>query len=268
MMNSSRIFGVLCFALIAFCGVLKATAATYYVSPTGNNSANGLSEATALATPQAAINKAVSGDTILIRGGNFPVGVGAMTFDPAKHRGSDTAWLTIKNYPGETPVFKWTRATANYCAVWLTDATHVEVSGLTLFGWNDEITLAEAEADTTGSLLYNSVAFQADGRDKRNSSGVKTLTRNSSNRPHHFRVIGNRLFGNKSLVIWRAVGYLSDGNGIIIDDFRNTQNSVTYRGVYTGRTLVANILAVNNGGSGIHTFLCDNVDIVHNTANG
>lgn len=315
-------------ALLFLLGLGSLDAATtFYVSPTGNNASSGLTEATALATPQAAINKAVSGDTILLRGGNYPVGVGGMTFDASRHRGSDAAWLTIKNYPGEQPVFKWSRATAIYCAIWLTEATHVEISGLTLIGWNDEITLEEAQADTTASLLFNAVGIQADGRDKADAFGNITLARDANSRPHHFRLIGNtirnfsgggisfiqsdylhlegntvencswysiwagsgisiwqawnldnttndyrirlvgnRLFGNKALVVWKAKGYLSDGNGIIVDDFRNTQQSVTYRGVYTGRTLVANNLAVNNGGSGIHAYLCDNVDLVHNTA--
>jgi parallel beta-helix repeat protein len=306
-------------AFLASCPGALAT--TFYVAPApvGQNSADGLTEATALDTPQAAINKAFSGDTILLRGGNYPVGVGAMSFDSARHRGSDTSWLTIKNYPGEQPVFKWSRATANYCAIWLTDAAYVEISGLTLVGWNDEITLSEAQADTTASLIFNAVGIQADGRDG-------TVTRDSTNRPHHFhiigntirnfsgggisfiqsdylelsgntvedcswysiwagsgisiwqawnfdstnadyriRVTGNRLYGNKALVIWQSRGYLSDGNGLIIDDFRNTQNS-SPRGAYSGRTLVANNLAVNNGGSGIHTYESDNVDVVHNTA--
>ena len=70
-----------------------APAATFYVSPTGNNAATGLTEATALATPQAAIDQAVPGDTILLRGGNYPLGAGRMAFNPLKHRGSDSAWL-------------------------------------------------------------------------------------------------------------------------------------------------------------------------------
>jgi len=297
-------------------------AVTYYVAPTGDNTASGLTVETPLATPQAAIDRAVPGDTILLRGGIYAGGTGVMRFDAAQHRGSPNAWLTIKAYSGETPVLRWSRATAHYMGIWLTDAAYVEISGLTLEGWMDEITLEEARADAEaqlGSPLFNAGAIQADGRDTR------TITRTDANRPHHFRingntirkfpgggisfiqsdyihiegntiedtgwysiwagsgisiwqswnldqsiegyrirVIGNRLFGNKTLVEWAAIGALSDGNGIIIDDFRNTQNK-SQRGAYTGRTLVANNLCVNNGGSGIHSFLSDRVDIVHNT---
>ena len=56
----------------------------------------------------------------------------------------------------------------------------------------------------------------------------------------------------------------SDGNGIIIDDFRNTQYSSTY-GKYTPTTLVENNLVIGNGGAGIHIFLTDNVTTRNNT---
>jgi parallel beta-helix repeat protein len=55
---------------------------------------------------------------------------------------------------------------------------------------------------------------------------------------------------------WAKIGKFSDGNGIIVDSVRR----------YRGRILVANNVAVNNGGSGIHSFKSDRVDIVNNTA--
>ncbi|MCS6243868.1 MAG: right-handed parallel beta-helix repeat-containing protein [Opitutus sp.] len=87
----------------------------------------------------------------------------------------------------------------------------------------------------------------------------------TSTADYRIKILGNRVFGNKSQMIWSATQSVSDGNGIIIDDGRNTQNDSTL-GAYTGKTLVANNLVVNNGGSGIHTYRSDNVDIVHNTA--
>lgn len=77
-------------------------------------------------------------------------------------------------------------------------------------------------------------------------------------------VTRNVCYDNRSLVAWVATGMLSDGNGIIIDDSKNTQNSSPL-GAYTGRTLVANNLCFNNGGSGIHAFSSEHVDIVNNT---
>ncbi|MBC8140271.1 MAG: right-handed parallel beta-helix repeat-containing protein [Armatimonadetes bacterium] len=60
---------------------------------------------------------------------------------------------------------------------------------------------------------------------------------------------------------------VTDGNGIILDDYSNKQDFGGGSGKpYTGRTLIANNVVFGNGGSGIHTFLTHNVDIVHNYA--
>lgn len=78
-------------------------------------------------------------------------------------------------------------------------------------------------------------------------------------------VRNNRVFRNETRVPWLEVGRISDGNGIIIDDLRNTQINTA---PYTGRTLVANNVSYENGGSGIHAFSSDRVDIVNNTVYG
>lgn len=61
---------------------------------------------------------------------------------------------------------------------------------------------------------------------------------------------------------------VTDGNGIIIDDFSNSQawGGSGNKQPYRGRTLVANNVVFANGGSGIHSFKSSNVDIVHNYA--
>jgi len=74
----------------------------------------------------------------------------------------------------------------------------------------------------------------------------------------------NRSFNNRSLVDWMATNKLSDGNGIIIDDLRNTQNKSTL-GVYRGGVRVENNLSYNNGGAGINVYLSDQVDLINNT---
>lgn len=56
---------------------------------------------------------------------------------------------------------------------------------------------------------------------------------------------------------------ITDGNGIIIDNFREFTE-----GGYTARTLVENNVVYNNGGRGIHILKSDFVDVVHNTIVG
>lgn len=75
----------------------------------------------------------------------------------------------------------------------------------------------------------------------------------------------NKVYNNRQNIPWIVTGTLTDGNGIIIDDSRNTQNG-SKLGAYTGRTLVENNISFKNGGSGIHTYSSDHVDIVNNTA--
>ncbi|GAA4347340.1 hypothetical protein GCM10023185_02390 [Hymenobacter saemangeumensis] len=82
---------------------------------------------------------------------------------------------------------------------------------------------------------------------------------------YHMLVRNNRCFGNRLYVKWIGMCEITDGNGIIIDDTRNTQNGSAL-GAYQSRTLIANNVVVNNGGSGIHAYSSDHVDIVNNTA--
>jgi hypothetical protein len=82
---------------------------------------------------------------------------------------------------------------------------------------------------------------------------------------HKIIVQRNKSYDNDSKVKWQVGCKFSDGNGIIIDDTRNGQNTSSY-GVYAGKTLVANNIASNNGGSGIHAFASNNVDIVFNVS--
>ena len=75
---------------------------------------------------------------------------------------------------------------------------------------------------------------------------------------------------NRTMVAWQprwepdaAKAFVSDGNGIIIDDFIQHQPGGPSE-PNAGRTLVQNNLSHHNGG-GIHVFASDRVDVVNNT---
>jgi hypothetical protein len=76
-------------------------------------------------------------------------------------------------------------------------------------------------------------------------------------------ILGNLTYSNREYVPFYSAGEITDGNGIIVDDNKNTQSSNV---PYGGRTLVANNISYMNGGSGIHTYASAHVDIVFNTA--
>lgn len=82
---------------------------------------------------------------------------------------------------------------------------------------------------------------------------------------YHNFIRRNKCFNNFSYVPWLKTCTFNDGNGIIVDDFRQRQNG-SKLGEYRGRTLIENNICWYNGGTGIHTFQSDHVDIINNTA--
>ena len=77
-------------------------------------------------------------------------------------------------------------------------------------------------------------------------------------------ITGNTCYRNENFIPFFVAGTITDGNGIIIDDSRNTQNNSTL-GIYLGKTYVANNLVFDNGARGIHCYESDNVLIINNT---
>jgi hypothetical protein len=76
-------------------------------------------------------------------------------------------------------------------------------------------------------------------------------------------VRNNIVYNNKALVKWIDKEDYSDGNGIIIDDNKNTQISGT---PYKGSFLVENNLSYLNGGSGIYVMSSENALFRNNTS--
>ncbi|MEH2060689.1 MAG: right-handed parallel beta-helix repeat-containing protein [Nostoc sp.] len=111
------------------------------------------------------------------------------------------------------------------------------------------------------NVVFNNAWYSVYG-----CSGISMLSNWNfdNNQGYKMFVTNNKAYNNRMYIPWIAVGKITDGNGIIIDSSRNENNPKL--GAYKGRTLVKNNLTFNNGGSGIHAFLSDHVDIVNNTA--
>jgi hypothetical protein len=94
-------------------------------------------------------------------------------------------------------------------------------------------------------------------------SGISILTARDSDagngKTYKIRITGNTVHDNETKVKWERCKCYSDGNGIIIDTLKSETP-------YQGRVLVANNVTYDNGGSGIHSYKSQHVDIVHNTA--
>lgn len=80
-----------------------AHAATYYVSTTGNNSSDGLTESTPWRTIGKATSTMVEGDTTYVRGGTYDT----ETTVRFNRTGTSSAPIKLLNYPGESPVLDW-----------------------------------------------------------------------------------------------------------------------------------------------------------------
>ena len=125
--------------------------------------------------------------------------------------------------------------------------------------------ISSIQADYTtieNNLVYNNAWYMMYG-----GSGISILTPFDSDTVSSYKNIvrNNICYTNKTTIPWYSERKLSDGNGIIID-----VNQYPYGGApggvqYRGRTLVENNLCVNNGGSGIHSFRANHVDIINNT---
>jgi len=99
----SKVLALLSASLACFCLFLasgRASAAEYYVSPTGSDSNPG-TQASPFATLQKGNNSASAGDTVWLRGGTYNT-TGQITL--SKSGTSDTSRTKIWAYPGEVPV--------------------------------------------------------------------------------------------------------------------------------------------------------------------
>ncbi|HEV7300317.1 MAG TPA: right-handed parallel beta-helix repeat-containing protein [Tepidisphaeraceae bacterium] len=293
----------------------------YYVSPTGSDDNDGLTENTPFKLPQKAVDLAKPGDIVLLMDGEYhrtepnTVQDGIMHIESA---GEPDAWIVVKNYPGHTPTII---NVDSWCAIRIggtvrnekykdTPPAYLELRGLHVRGQADRV-MANYK-DDIGKPLPTTNGNGISGNGLRGGKG-----------PHHVRIadclaeycpgggIGltdadwvtyennvsrynswftiyatsgmgtmgtfnfdttsnvyktllrnNRVSWNRTYIMWKHIGKVSDGNGIIIDSIvMPTQNAA-----YLGRTLVQNNVATHNGGSGIHAFKAHQLDIINNTA--
>lgn len=109
-----------------------AGATIYYVSTTGNNANNGLSESTPKRTIVHCVDLMVAGDTCLVRSGTY-VETETIRF---RRSGSSSAPIQLLNYPGESPIVDWpSTATTNRVLIEHSSGRNVAMGWLTIAGF-------------------------------------------------------------------------------------------------------------------------------------
>jgi hypothetical protein len=281
-------------AASAQAGVDEASPNTLFVRPDGNDAANGRTVATAWRSLQGALARVQPGQSLYVLNGTYQQArcshcgshFRLAPADNGRQPRAD-APIRILAYPGHNPIIRATTGTAIEVV-----GSHLELSGFTIRGegfsatnnWGFGI-MAETGQNirltnntisgvpkagivglhTSGLTIANNTVFNTSLWSPDADSGISILwPRNLGVTPgadgYHDRVINNVVFGNENRVptpSYAPPGLVSDGNGIIIDQTTTTG--------YTGRILVMNNLAVNNGGKGINVFMSRNVDVLHNT---
>ncbi|WP_228058431.1 right-handed parallel beta-helix repeat-containing protein [Nostoc sp. LEGE 12447] len=282
--------------------ISQVTTTTYYVSGSGSDKNSGLTPSSAFRTIQRAADLTSPGTTVLIMDGVYKNTYSSGSALVIKRSGTANSWITYKAYPGNKPKIQhngWNGISIE------NGASYIEINGLEVAGNNTNITLSYALSQkyNTSNPLTSGNCINIDGRKNGRShhirilnnkvhdcggagisviesdyvtvdnnevynnawyspygaSGISLLNNWNYDKNLNYRmyVTRNKVYNNQMFVPWYYNGKFQDGNGIIVDKSRDNG--------YQGRTLIANNISYKNGGTGIHTFSSDHVDIVHNT---
>ena len=263
---------------------------TWYASPNGGTNAAG-TRADPLAL-QSAFNSMSGGDEVVLLDGTYFTDNEVGIYFRSGTAGQPTLIRAENRWGAKIST------TAQYQAFTIQDSDYVTVdgieveitdpstqsftntSGFSTFRSN-HITIKNCYAHDFGCngfsfqsgdyfTLENSVARDNAKQSQLNCSGIsiyqpKQLDQNDG---YHMIIRNNVSFENEVNIPFVngdvSADQPTDGNGIILDDFNNTQNGST-NGKFTGASLIENNLCYNNGGAGIKVFETENVMVRNNT---
>jgi len=246
--------------------------ATYYVSVTGDNSGNG-----SQAAPWRTISKAMwalePGDEVVVGSGTYN------EFVRIAKSGTADAYITIRSaeeggariVPPESADFG-VHIQGDYVKLDGFEVSGAKRAGITTNLAHHIVISNNVSHDNGGHGIsatrsdYVTISGNVTYDNARTGpySGIsvfhpENITGNTSDTGFRIIVRDNVSYGNLT-----RTGPHSDGNGIIMDDFRSTQDPE--RAPYLFRSLVENNLVYDNGGKGIQVDWTDYVTVRNNTA--
>lgn len=268
-------------ALIFIVLINNVWSATYFVSNTGNNMASGSSSAPFL-TIQFAIDLVSAGDTIVVKNGIY------MEMIRISNSGNINNHIVLISENQH-------QAKLISTGVWYEDiikienANYWEINGFEIY---HEALHPEYYGHGIYARFANHISIKNNLIHDMGGSGIQfdkfDYAHVENNEIYNcafynpFQCSGISLYQARAYdqqqgyhnIIKNNICYFNenkltfpttDGNGIIIDDFRNLQDT-QYNVFYEYATLVENNLCYFNGGKGLHTFFSDNIDFINNTS--
>ena len=269
---------------------------TLYVHPDGSddNPGDSLSPDRAYRTMRFALNQLIPGDSLLVADGVYAEN----NLRVLNVRGSEDAVTVIKSInPWGAKIEGDIRYNIN---LQVENSAHIVVegfeiystgrsnetnlsSGLQIFG-SDYVRLENNYVHDCGCggisgresdymTIQRNVARDNAKYSPFNCSGISIYQPRMLDQEEgvHILIKDNVSFENEVRLAFAPLGFSrpTDGNGIILDDFNNTQsfsNEPNTTPAYVAETVVENNLVFRNGGSGIKTFEVQNVTIRNNTS--
>lgn len=255
----------------------------YYVSNNGNNSNSGTSISLPWLSIQYAVDQISPNDTIFVLDGTYNENIQLLS------SGNLNGFKTLMSYN------QWGAKIIN-SQNYYTDAIYVHSNFWNIIGF--EIYHNNLNVDAYGHGIYvfeaSHVGIKNNKIHDNGGSGIQygifdyatiegNICYNNANynpfqcsgislyqalasddfSGYHNKISNNTCYNNLNIT---TDGFeTTDGNGIIIDDFQNTQGT-NFNPRYRHKTLVDNNLCYRNGGKGLHSFFSDNVHFYNNTA--
>jgi parallel beta-helix repeat protein len=257
--------------------ISKTPGNKYYVDISkGNDANNGRSEKLPFKTINKANEQIIAGDTIYVKNGVYLENI------TIKQSGTANSQILFQAFPGHKPFIKGTqdgtfKIEGNYIKIMGFEITStVDGSGIHVGSGNHHTQIFKNEIHDSGCggvsgqetdylHIEGNVIYRNSFRSPFLCSGISIYQAVPfDNKPGFHNIIrGNTSYANENKRV-KEDGTVTDGNGIIIDDFRHTQGQKKLP-KYTAATLVENNIVFDNGGRGIHIFQSDNVVVRNNT---
>lgn len=275
---------VACSSLILIPVGQARAATTIHVAPGGSDSNGGTSLQDALRSIQEGVDRADPGDVVLVAPGTYEGSV------DIERSGQAGAWITVRSstrhaakvvIPSGFEYEYGFRMAANYVQVEGFEILHEDVgpdhwgAGITVDESHHNRVVGNHIHDVGGNgiefyrcdymTVEGNVVHDAAHWAPNQTSGITLYQARAVDSAEgiHNVVRGNVSFRNRNLVL--DGDETTDGNGIIIDDFRNDHDS-GFNVQYPHDTLIENNLVFDNGGKGIHIFQSNHVLARNNTA--